>query len=285
MHDELAVHAPAGRTASAAPASRWRSSRAPRVRPRPRRRTRRSTSGVAGRIEHPAGDRADRVQPVAGSASRRRSCRRRRGSPRTGRVVLARRRRRTRPSAVTTSAREQVVDRQPVLAHEIADPAAERDPADPDRAGVAEPDREPVLPRRRSSARRRSGPAPAHAVSPPTSISSAVQLATGRARSRRRSCRARAAVAAAADRKLEARCACDAMTCATSAASTARTIAAGSRSMCAGNDLARVVVLGVTGRDDVALEVRAEVVDRERFVECGSEQCLHVVSFSVVVDL
>ena len=39
---------------------------------------------------------------------------------------------------------EQVVDGQAVLAHEEADAAAERDPADPDRAGVAEPGREAV---------------------------------------------------------------------------------------------------------------------------------------------
>ena len=40
---------------------------------------------------------------------------------------------------------EQVVDRQPELADEIADAAAERDPADADRTGVAEPGRQAVL--------------------------------------------------------------------------------------------------------------------------------------------
>ena len=40
---------------------------------------------------------------------------------------------------------EQVVDRQAVLAHEIADAAAERDAADADRAGVAEADGEAML--------------------------------------------------------------------------------------------------------------------------------------------
>src|SRR3989304_2191613 len=43
---------------------------------------------------------------------------------------------------------ERVVDRQAVLPDEIPDPAAERDPADPDRAGVAEAHGEPVLGRR-----------------------------------------------------------------------------------------------------------------------------------------
>ena len=44
--------------------------------------------------------------------------------------------------------REQVVDGQPVLAHEEADAAGERDAADPDGARVAEAGREPVLARR-----------------------------------------------------------------------------------------------------------------------------------------
>jgi hypothetical protein len=41
--------------------------------------------------------------------------------------------------------REQVVDREPVLAHEVADAAAEGEAADADRSGVAEADAEPVL--------------------------------------------------------------------------------------------------------------------------------------------
>jgi hypothetical protein len=41
--------------------------------------------------------------------------------------------------------REQVVDGQPELADEVADPATERDPADPDGSRVAEPDDKPVL--------------------------------------------------------------------------------------------------------------------------------------------
>ncbi len=49
---------------------------------------------------------------------------------------------------------EQVVDRQAVLAHEVADAAAEREAADADRAGVAEADREAV----RAGAPRYLGP-------------------------------------------------------------------------------------------------------------------------------
>ena len=43
---------------------------------------------------------------------------------------------------------DEVVDRQPELPDQVPDPAAGRDPADPDRAGVAEPDRQAVLVRR-----------------------------------------------------------------------------------------------------------------------------------------
>ena len=67
--------------------------------------------------------------------------------------------------------REQVVDRHAVLADEVADPAARRDPADPDRAGVAEPDRQPVLADRGRAARPAVRPASAQTVRPSTSMS------------------------------------------------------------------------------------------------------------------
>ena len=53
--------------------------------------------------------------------------------------------------------REQRVDRQAVLAHEVADAAAERDAADADRAGVAEAGRQAVRGGGRRCTRRRSG--------------------------------------------------------------------------------------------------------------------------------
>jgi hypothetical protein len=61
--------------------------------------------------------------------------------------------------------REQVVDGEAVLAHEQADAAAQRDPADADRPGVAEPGREAVRARRgrvraRGQAPARPGGAP-----------------------------------------------------------------------------------------------------------------------------
>ena len=101
-------------------------------------------SGVAGRISIPPTTLGDVVRAGTGTGSRRRSCRRRRGSPRTGPGRCSASTRSSSPSAVTISAASSVVDRQAVLAHEVADPAAERDPADPDRAGVAEADREAV---------------------------------------------------------------------------------------------------------------------------------------------
>ena len=57
--------------------------------------------------------------------------------------------------------REQVVDREPVLAHEVADAAAEGKAADADRARVAEADAEPVRRRRDGDlAGRRAGLGP-----------------------------------------------------------------------------------------------------------------------------
>jgi hypothetical protein len=60
--------------------------------------------------------------------------------------------------------REKVVDRQPELADQVADPAAERDPADPDGAGVTEAGDQTVLADRgcvlgrRHAGRRPGGP-------------------------------------------------------------------------------------------------------------------------------
>ena len=70
--------------------------------------------------------------------------------------------------------REQVVDGQAVLANQVPDAAAERDPADPDRAGVAEPGREAVRARPRSCIRAAVSPVSAQAVRPSTSMSSAL---------------------------------------------------------------------------------------------------------------
>ena len=108
-----------------------------------------------------------------GTGSPRRSCRRRRGSPRRGPGASL------RVDAEQLAVRghdvggEQVVDREPVLADEIADAAAEGDPADPDRAGVPER-RWPGRGRRpRPCTRAAVRPVWAHAVRPSTSMSSA----------------------------------------------------------------------------------------------------------------
>ena len=94
--------------------------------------------------EQPAGDGVDRMEPVpeprddaevaAAAADRPEQVRVRVG---VGAHELA-----VRGHDV---GREQVVDREPVLAHEVADAAAEGEAADADGAGVAEADAEPVL--------------------------------------------------------------------------------------------------------------------------------------------
>ena len=122
------------------------------------------TSGVAGRISMPPTIVGRARGAGTGTASRPRSCRHRRGSPRTGRDPCRHRRAGPRPSAVTISAASSVVDGQAELAHEVADAATERDPAEPDRAGVAEAGREAVLGRgRRVLGRRQAGPGPGRA--------------------------------------------------------------------------------------------------------------------------
>ena len=93
--------------------------------------------------QHPAHDRIDLVQPeleagrdaeVAAAAADR---------PEEVRVRLG-----VRAQELAVRGHDlggqQVVDREAVLADEVADAAAQRDPADPDRAGVAEPGREAV---------------------------------------------------------------------------------------------------------------------------------------------
>ena len=99
--------------------------------------------------EHPAGDRVHRVQPivearhdaeVAAAAADR--------PEQVGLVRLVD----VEDAAVGSHdfGSEQMVDRQAVLAHEVAGAAAERETADPDGRRVAEADRKAVLPRPRS---------------------------------------------------------------------------------------------------------------------------------------
>ena len=93
-----------------------------------------------------SGRRARAGRPGAGRTRRRwrcRSCRRRRAGPRTAR---ARARRRRAPLAVGGDEvdRAQVVDGQPVAAHQVAEAAAERQPADADVADRPAGGGEPV---------------------------------------------------------------------------------------------------------------------------------------------
>ena len=126
--------------------------------------------------------------------------------------------------------REQVVDRQAVLADQVADAAAERDarrcPTEP---GVAEADREAVLGGRGRDLGRGEARLRPRRSAPSTSMSSAGQVAqveddpaVGRAV-------AGAAVAAAPDGELQPGLRATAMTVATSAASATRTIDGGPR--------------------------------------------------------
>ena len=122
---------------------------------------------------------------------------------------------------------QQAVDRQPVLADEVADAAARRDPAEPDRAGVAEAGGEAALGRRRRVAR----PPSARCRPTPSSRPRRSRGHRGRgrrARSRPRRCCGpprcdRRTARPARDRCLRA----SAMTVRTSSVSATRTISAG----------------------------------------------------------
>ena len=126
--------------------------------------------------------------------------------------------------------REQRVDRQAELAHEIADPATHRDPADADGPGVAEPDGQAVLAeRRRDLAGRQAGLGPGG--SPGDVDVDRLHAATGRGGCRRRSSRARPRCGRRSGRPARARSrGRRSTTVATSAASATLTMTAGRRS-------------------------------------------------------
>ena len=101
------------------------------------------TSGVAGRTSIPPTTVVDRVQPelepgrhaeVAAPAADR---------PEEVRMRLGIRAHQPAVRGHDLGS-QQVVDRQAVLADEISDPAAQREPANADRAGIAEPGRQAV---------------------------------------------------------------------------------------------------------------------------------------------
>ena len=101
-------------------------------------------SGVAGRTSSPPDDGVDRMEPVpepSGDAEVAAAAADRPEQVRV-RVAVGAHELAVRGHDV---GREQVVDREPVLAHEVADAAAEGEAADADGAGVAEADAEPVL--------------------------------------------------------------------------------------------------------------------------------------------
>ena len=204
------------------------------------------------------------VQPKAGTASRRRSCRRRPGWPRTGPGACPHRRGRSSPSAVTISAASSESMVRPSLADEVSDAATERDAAEPDRAGVAEAGGQAMRGRRPRCTRPPSDPARPRPCGAWTSISiacmsrrsmhdAALGSRCGRRRCGRR-CARRAACRSVArqrdhvrrlrhvrDPDDDRRPSIDAT----------------------GHDGARCVIVGIVGRDDPTAKVGSELGDRE----------------------
>jgi hypothetical protein len=182
---------------------------------------------------------------------------------------------------------EQVVDRQAVLPDEVADPAAGRDPADADGAGVAEADRETVgIGGGRDVDGRRAGLGPGR---PRRRVDlDLVHVAEVDDDAAVGSAMAGAAVAAAPDGELEARLAGEI----DDGGDVRRVRHADDGGRVAVGEVVEdgpgVVVALVAGTEDAAVEAGAEVVD----VEAGSGHghgdrhrwfCLRLVSF-VPVD-
>ncbi len=128
------------------------------------------TSGVAGRINNPPN-----IRSTSCSAKWKRVATPKFPPPpriaqnRSGSFSLSTRR---KPAVCGNHiCGEKVVDRQPVSPYQVPDTTPQCQPADPDRAGVAETGGEAVARLQRSCIRRRSRPVPAHAVPLSTSIS------------------------------------------------------------------------------------------------------------------
>ena len=164
-----------------------------------------TVSAVAGRISIPPTISGDLVEPVLEARRDAEVAAAAADRPEQVRMVLGVDQQAAAPSAVTTSAASSVVDRQSELAHEVADAAAERDAADPDRAGVAEPDRQPVRSDVPSVTSAAVSPVSAHAVRPSTSMSRPLMSDRSRTIAALGDAVAGAAVAAAADGELQSR--------------------------------------------------------------------------------
>ena len=99
--------------------------------------------GAGRQQQHAANDRGDRVQPVLEAGGHPEVAATAADRPEQVRVVVG-----VGPQQLAVGGDEvggqQVVDGQAVLADQVADAAAEGDPADADRAGVAEPGRKPI---------------------------------------------------------------------------------------------------------------------------------------------
>ena len=188
------------------------------------------TSGVGRQDQHAADDRVDLVQPelepgrdaeVAAAAADR---------PEQVRVRLG-----VHAQELAVGGHDlggqQVVDRQAVLADEVADAAAQGDPADPDRAGVAEPGRQAVGARRGRVLAARSARSRPRRCARRASISSAFMSERSSTMPALGDAVPGDAVAAAADGQLQPARARQRDDRATSVASATRTMTAGRRSI------------------------------------------------------
>ena len=153
------------------------------------------------------------------------------------------------PSASTTSAARQRVDRQPVLAHQPADAAAEREPADAGVGDLAGRDGEPVLLRRGVELAEQRAAADPHdaalaSTSTPFSARRSMQSAPSRTERPETEC----PPARTVNGRPAARAA--RIAAATSSASVAYATAAGRRSMAPFQPGAGGVVVGVARLDE-----------------------------------
>ena len=225
--------------------------------------------GRRGQREHPAGDHVHRVQPEVEA-----------GDDAEVSAAAA-----DRPEEVWLAVvvdledaavgghdlgAEEVVDREPVLAHEVAHPAAEREPADPDRGGVAEADGQSV--RRRRDCHLAGGQAARRPAPPARRRRSRESPRPVRSRTIPQLHRAVAGVPvpAAAHGELERRSPARARRrAATSPASAGRTIAPGWRSNPRQEDPPRRVVAGVAGTEDAPRRARRGARRRRRAAACA----------------
>jgi hypothetical protein len=103
----------------------------------------RDNPGAGRQQQHAANDRGDRVQPVLEAGGHPEVATTATDRPEQVRVVVGVDAQELAVGGDQLGG-QQVIDGQAVLSDQVADAAAQGDPADADRAGVAEPGRQPV---------------------------------------------------------------------------------------------------------------------------------------------